>query len=222
MMWGLYHKYLACPSWGQYSKHQRTKAYTARKSKQHSLILTTHITQIAQKGPCCTQTPGIGYTERIHHSEENFLCPSHCKITQAIFCIDCYASPLLWIDKKYKDTWDKKSLFPVYWNKAMLVYNIPSTPVLDMLFLYWYKEYADIQPTSNFFLSAQFISIYPVHFLTLLCELLCYFKRSFSGQFRAGEWALLKPDQKAGLLRCGRLTSNLGDAPGKMHIAHNS
>lgn len=69
----------------------------------------------------------------------------------------------------------RNHLLPVSWNKAMLVYNIPSTPILDMLFLYWYKEYADVHPTSNFFLSTQFISIYPVYSLTLLSELLSYF-----------------------------------------------
>lgn len=60
----------------------------------------------------------------------------------------------------------RNHLLPVYWNEVMLVYyNIPSTPILDRLFLYWYKEYADVHPTSNFFfyqhssfLSTQFIS----------------------------------------------------------------
>lgn len=116
----------------------------------------------------------------------------------------------------------RNHLFAVYGNKAMLVYNIPSKPILDMLFLYCYKEQLMYSQLLICFLSTQFISIYPVYFLTLLSELLSYFKRSFSGQFRAGEQALLKPDQKAALLWCGRLTSNLGDAPGKMHITHNS
>lgn len=41
MVWELHQKYLGCPSWGLCSKHQRTKAYIAIKSKQQSHILTT-------------------------------------------------------------------------------------------------------------------------------------------------------------------------------------